>query len=52
MRTTKLNAILDSLEDWCRNHPDEERLPGPLESVIKAKRELQRLKLDKAKKKR
>jgi len=42
-KIAKLDDILDSLEDWCRNHSDEERFPGPLKSVLKAKRELKAL---------
>jgi hypothetical protein len=42
-KKSKLDAILDSLEDWCRNDPDEQKLPGPLSAVLKAKTELKKL---------
>lgn len=42
-KKAKLDKILASLEDWCRNAPNEERLPGPLGSILTAKKELAKL---------
>jgi hypothetical protein len=42
-KISKLDAILDALEDWCVNFPTEERLPGKLSTVRAAKKELLKL---------
>lgn len=44
-----LDKILDSLEKWVRNDPFGERLPGQLSTVLKAKKELRKLRKQAAK---
>lgn len=46
---SKLDEILDSLEKWIRYDPFGERLPGQLSTILKAKKELRKLRKQAAK---